>query len=75
MAFLRAFSGIDKIHTNKITIEEGEQYRAAQRLFEENNEILYFYYFDDYAEKNNRFYNYPITRESIENCVKYNMWY
>lgn len=66
MAFLRAFSGIDKIHTNKIPIKDGEQYDVAKKLFEENRDIMYFYYFNDDAEQNNRFYTYPIQRHSIE---------
>lgn len=66
MAFLRAFSGIDKIHTNKIPIKDGEQYDVAKKLFEENRDIMYFYYFNDDAELNNRFYTYPIQRHSIE---------
>lgn len=74
MAFLRAFSDIDVIHTNKIPIKEGEQYRVAKDLFDKDSSIMYFYYFDDNAEQNNRFYNYPITKGSIENCIKYNMW-
>jgi hypothetical protein len=66
MAFLRAFSDIDKIHTNKIPIKDGEQYDVAKKLFEENRDIMYFYYFNDDAEQNNRFYTYPIQRHSIE---------
>jgi hypothetical protein len=66
MAFLRAFSDIDKIHTNKIPIKDGEQYDVAKKLFEENRDIIYFYYFNDDAEQNNRFYTYPIQRHSIE---------
>ena len=66
MAFLRAFSDIDKIHTNKIPIKDGEQYDVAKKLFEENRDIMYFYYFNDNAEQNNRFYTYPIQRHSIE---------
>jgi hypothetical protein len=66
MAFLRAFSNIDKIHTNKIPIKDGEQYDVAKKLFEENRDIMYFYYFNDNAEQNNRFYTYPIQRHSIE---------
>ena len=66
MAFLRAFSDIDKIHTNQIPIKDGEQYDVAKKLFEENRDIMYFYYFNDDAEQNNRFYTYPIQRHSIE---------
>lgn len=62
MAFLRAFSDIDKIHTNHIPIQEGEQHDVAKKLFEEDDRIMYFYYFSDWAEENNRFYTYPITR-------------
>lgn len=73
MAFLRAFSGIDIIHTNKIPIKEGEQYDVAKKLFEENSDIMYFYYFNDYAEQNNCFYTYPIQKHSVENHFKYNI--
>ena len=62
MAFLRAFSDIDEIYINKIPIREGAQHDIAKRLFNEDSKILYFYYFDDNAEMNNRFYNYPIVR-------------
>lgn len=64
MAFLRAFSDIDKIYVNKIPTKEGEQYELAKKMFNEDSKILYFYYFDDRAERENRFYNYPITRDS-----------
>ena len=74
MAFLRAFSDIDVIHTNKIPIKEGEQHKVAKEWFDKDSSIMYFYYFSDNAEQNNRFYNYPITKGSIENCIKYNMW-
>jgi hypothetical protein len=74
MAFLRAFSDIDVIHTNKIPIKEGKQYKVAKDLFDKDNSIMYFYYFDDNAEQNNRFYNYPITKDSIEICTQFNMW-
>ena len=46
MAFLRAFSDIDVIHTNKIPIKEGEQYRVAKDLFDKDSSIMYFYYFE-----------------------------
>ena len=73
MAFLRAFSGIDIIHTNKIPIKEGEQYDVAKKLFEENSDIMYFYYFNDYAEQNNCFYTYPIQKHSVESHFKSNI--
>lgn len=72
MAFLRAFSDIDKIHTNRIPIKEGEQYDVAKRLFEENSDIMYFYFFNDDAEQNNRFYTYPITKDSIGVHFRFN---
>lgn len=72
MAFLRSFSDIDKIHTNHIPIKEGEQYDVAKRLFEENSDIMYFYFFNDDAEQNNRFYTYPITKVSVEVYFRFN---
>jgi hypothetical protein len=65
MAFLRAFSDIDEIYINKIPINEEERYKVAKKMFDEDSKILYFYYFSDYAEQNNRFYDYPIQRHSI----------
>lgn len=72
MAKLRPFVDIDKIHSMDIPIKEGEQYRLAKKLFEKDSSIMYFYYFNDDAVKNNRFYTYPITREGVESHFKYN---
>lgn len=65
MAFLRAFSDIDEVYINKIPINEEERYKVAKKMFDEDSKILYFYYFSDYAEQNNRFYDYPIQRHSV----------
>ena len=70
MAFLRAFSDIDKIRTNRIPIKEGEQYDVAKKLFEEDGGIMYFYYFSDWAEENNGFYTYAITRDDADYMTK-----
>jgi hypothetical protein len=72
MAKLRSFRNIDVIHSADIEIKEGEQYEVARKLFEENSDIMYFYYFDDNAVLNNRFYTYPIQRHSVETHFKYN---
>lgn len=70
MAFLRAFSNIDVVCENKIPINEGEQYYVAKKLFEEDDRIMYFYYFSDWAEANNRFYTYPIERWDADYMTK-----
>lgn len=70
MAFLRAFSDIDVVCENKIPIKDGEQYDVAKKLFEEDDRIMYFYYFSDWADENKRFYTYPITRSDADYMTK-----
>lgn len=70
MAFLRAFSDIDVVCENKIPINDGEQYEVAKKLFEEDDRIMYFYYFSDWADENKRFYTYPITRSDADYMTK-----
>ena len=60
------------IRSHDIHIKEKENYQMAKKLFDEdkNGDILYFYYFNDSAEQNNRFYTYAITKESADYMAK-----
>lgn len=78
MAFLRPITyqalteSTYDIRSNDIHIEQKENYQMAKKLFDEDKkgDILYFYYFNDYAEQNNRFYTYAITREDADYMTK-----
>ena len=50
------------IHSRDVHIKEGEQYKIANKMFEEDSEILFFYYWNDKDEENHGFYTYPIER-------------
>lgn len=77
MAFLRPIrhkllqgaTTLDEMKASEVHVNETpylERYEIAKKLFDEDKTILYFYYFSDDAEQHNRFYTYPITRETVE---------
>lgn len=75
MAFLRPFSDIDVLHSVKDTpVKEGEEYKVAKEMFDSDETIKYFYYFNDYAHYGNHFYTHPITRGDVEFAIKYHMF-
>jgi hypothetical protein len=63
------------IKSRDITIKDGEQYNVAAKMFKEDSkrEILYFYYWDDAALKENGFYTYSIDRKDIADYERMGM--
>ena len=55
-----------KLEDIDVTIKEEERYDVALKMYREDKDILNIYYFSDSAVRDNRFYTYPISRESIE---------
>lgn len=55
-----------EMYASQVHIEEGEEYEVAKKMFEEDKDILYFFYFNDKAEKRNGFYTYPIEKSDVK---------
>lgn len=59
------------VHKGEVIVEEGKEYEMADRLFKENPNIIFFYYWNDSDLIGNQFYTYPIDRDDIEIWKKY----
>lgn len=53
-------------------VTEGEQYRVAKEIWENEPSILYFFYWQDKDLNKHQFYTYPIEREDIDYLLKTN---
>lgn len=56
---------VEYMHSKEVFINEEERYEVAKRMFEEDRELDYIYYFSDWAVAHNAFYTYPISRASV----------
>ena len=73
MAFLRPITQsvldgdgtTDDMRKKDVHIKEADRYIVSKQMFDADKNIIYIYYFNDDAERNNRFYTFPITRESV----------
>lgn len=68
MAFLRPITkqALTDVHydikSRDIHIEEKDRYDIANKLFKEDSNILFFYYWNDIDEKLGGGYTYPIEK-------------
>ena len=54
------------IHKGEVIVGQGKEYEMADKLFKENPNIIFFYYWNDSDLASECFYTYPIERKDVE---------